>query len=85
MENNNTNFEKRRYMLVSYWQQPNGSWEEVTEFKNQYKNNDLKQARVILDLQRQTVIKNALNPTATFDDMIEFYKRLLGDQLTPYL
>lgn len=77
--------EKRRYMLVSYWQQPNGSWEEVTEFKNRYKDNDLRSARVILDLHKHRVVKNAINPEAGFDDMIEFYKRLLGDQLTPYI
>jgi hypothetical protein len=31
------------------------------------------------------VIKNGLNPDAGYDDMIEFYKRVLGDRLTPYL
>ena len=42
-------------------------------------------SKVILDFEKKTVIKNGLNPDAGYDDMIEFYKRVLGDRLTPYL
>jgi hypothetical protein len=42
-------------------------------------------AKVILDLADKKVVKNGLNPEASYDDMIEFYKRMLGDRLTPYL
>ena len=26
-----------RYMIVSYYQKPNGKWDEITEFKNNLK------------------------------------------------
>ena len=45
----------------------------------------MQSAKVILDLKEKKVVKNGLNPAAGYDDMIEFYKRMLGDRLTPYL
>jgi len=75
----------KRYMLVTYIQKPNGLWDEVTDFKNSLKTKDLTQAKVILDFREQKVVKNGLNPEAGYDDMLEFYKRTIGDQLTPYL
>jgi hypothetical protein len=74
-----------RYMIVSYVQKPNGKYDEVTEFKNHYRMKHVQTAKVILDLADKKVVKNGLNPEAGYDDMIEFYKRMLGDQLTPYL
>lgn len=74
-----------RYMIVSYYQKPNGKWDEVTDFKNSLKNKHITEAKVILDFKEKKCVKNGLNPEAGFDDMLEFYKRLLGDQLTPYL
>ena len=72
-------------MLVTYIQKPNGLWDEVTDFKNSLKTKDLTQAKVILDFREQKVVKNGLNPAAGYNDMLEFYKRTIGDQLTPYL
>jgi hypothetical protein len=74
-----------RYMIVSYVQKPNGKYDEVTEFKKHYRMKHIQTAKVILDLADKKVVKNGLNPEASYDDMIEFYKRMLGDRLTPYL
>ena len=74
-----------RYMIVKYIKKPDGKYDEVTEFKRHYRSNDLQMSKVILDFEKKAVIKNGLNPDAGYDDMIEFYKRVLGDRLTPYL
>jgi hypothetical protein len=74
-----------RYMIVSYVQKPNGKYDEVTEFKKHYRMKHVQTAKVILDLADKKVVKNGLNPEASYNDMIEFYKRMLGDRLTPYL
>lgn len=74
-----------RYMIVTYIQKPNGKYDEVTVFKKHYRMTHLQSAKVILDLADKKVVKNGLNPNAGYDDMIEFYKRMLGDRLTPYL
>jgi len=74
-----------RYMIVTYYKKPTGKWDEITEFKNSLKSKHIQTAKVILDFKEKTVIKNGLNPDANFDDMLEFYKRLLGDKLTPHL
>jgi hypothetical protein len=74
-----------RYMIVSYVQKSNGKYDEVIEFKKHYRMKHVQTAKVILDLADKKVVKNGLNPEASYDDMIEFYKRMLGDRLTPYL
>ena len=74
-----------RYMIVKYIKKPDSKYDEVTEFKRHYRNTDLQMSKVILDFEKKIVIKNSLNPDAGYDDMIEFYKRVLGDRLTPYL
>jgi hypothetical protein len=74
-----------RFMIVTYVQKPNGKYDEVTEFKKHYRMKHIQSAKVILDLADKKVVKNGLNPEASYDHMIEFYKRMLGDQLTPYL
>jgi len=72
-------------MIVHYVQKSDGKWDEITEFKNSIRPKHLQNAKVILDFRYKKVVKNTLNKEAGFDDMLEFYKRLLGDQLTPYL
>jgi hypothetical protein len=72
-------------MIVTYMMKPNGKWDEITEFKRHYRTKHIQSAKVILDLAERKVIKNGLNPEAGYDDMLEFYKRMLGDRLTPYL
>jgi hypothetical protein len=74
-----------RFMIVSYVKKPNGKWDELTEFKRHYRLSHVQSAKVILDLKEKKVVKNSLNTEAGYDDMIEFYKRVLGDRLTPYL
>lgn len=72
-------------MIVSYVQKPNGKYDELTEFKRHYRTSHIQSAKVILDLKERKVVKNGLNAEASYDDMIEFYKRMIGDRLTPYL
>ncbi len=74
-----------RYMLVKYLKKPNGKWDEVTEFRNNLKITHIQSSKVILDFKEKKCVVNGLNKEATFDDMLEFYKRMLGDQLTPHL
>jgi hypothetical protein len=74
-----------RYMIVSYIQKPNGKYDELTEFKNNIKSKHLQTAKVILDFKEKKCVINSLNKEAGYDDMLEFYKRMLGDRLTPYL
>jgi len=74
-----------RYMIVTYVKKPNGKWDELTEFKNSLKQKHLQTAKVILDFKEKKCVINSLNKEAGYDDMLEFYKRQLGDQLTPYL
>ena len=72
-------------MLVTYIKKVDGRWDEITDFKDNIKTRELQTSRVILDLHEKKIIKNSLNPDAGFDDMLEYYKRVLGDQLTPFL
>jgi hypothetical protein len=74
-----------RYMIITYIKKPNGKWDEYTEFRNNIKMSHLQTAKVVLDFKNKKCVVNSINPEATFDDMLEFYKRTLGDQLTPHL
>ncbi len=74
-----------RYMIVTYVKKPNGKWDELTEFKNSIRMKHIQSAKVILDFKEKKCVVNSLNREADFDDMLEMYKRLLGDQLTPHL
>lgn len=72
-------------MTVTYFKKPNGQWDEITEFHRNLKNKHKETAKVILDFEKRVCVINQLNPEASFDDMLEFYKRVLGDRLTPHL
>lgn len=72
-------------MIVTYVKKANGKWDELTEFKNNLRMKHIQSAKVILDFKDKKCVVNTLNREAGFDDMLEFYKRLLGDQLTPHL
>ena len=74
-----------RYMIVYYHQQADGKYTELTEFKDSLKGKTKSKATVVLDFKKKRVVKNGLNKEANFDTMLDMYKRLLGDQLTPYL
>jgi hypothetical protein len=74
-----------RYMCVRYIQKPNGKWDEYTEFRNNVKLNQIQTCKVILDFKEKKCVVNSINRDATFDDMLDFYKKVLGDQLTPHL
>lgn len=72
-------------MIVTYVKKPDGKWDELTEFKNSIKMKHIQSAKVILDFKEKRCVVNSLNKEADFDDMLEFYKRVLGDRLTPHL
>ena len=72
-------------MIVTYVKKPNGMWDEVTEFKNNLKTKHIQSAKVVLDFKENKCVVNSLNREASYEDMIEFYKRMLGDRLTPHL
>jgi hypothetical protein len=72
-------------MIVTYVKKCNGMWDEVTEFKNNLKTKHIQTAKVVLDFKEKKCVINSLNREAGYEDMIEFYKRMLGDRLTPYL
>ena len=72
-------------MIVTYYKKPNGKWDEVTAFKNNLKLSHIQTAKVILDFKEKKCVVNSLNKEAGYNDMLEFYKRLLGDKLTPHL
>jgi hypothetical protein len=72
-------------MIVTYVKKPNGMWDEVTEFKNNLKIKHIQSAKVVLDFKEKKCVVNSLNREAGYEDMIEFYKRMLGDRLTPHL
>ena len=74
-----------RYMIVTYVKKPNCMWDEVTEFKNNLKTKHIQSAKVVLDFKEKKCVVNSLNREAGYEDMIEFYKRMLGDRLTPHL
>ena len=74
-----------RYMVVTYIKKPNGMWDEVTEFKNNLKIKHIQTAKVVLDFKEKKCVVNSLNREASYEDMIEFYKRKIGDRLTPHL
>jgi pentatricopeptide repeat protein len=72
-------------MIVTYVKKPNGMWDEITEFKNNLKTKHIQSAKVVLDFKEKKCVVNSLNREASYEDMIEFYKRMLGDRLTPHL
>ena len=74
-----------RYMVVTYIKKPNGMWDEVTEFKNNLKTKHIQTAKVVLDFKEKKCVVNSLNREASYEDMVEFYKRMIGDRLTPHL
>lgn len=74
-----------RYMIVRYILKPNGKWDEITEFKNSLKTRHYQTSKVILDFKEKKCVINTLNREAGFEDMLEFYKRLLGDKLIQHL
>ena len=74
-----------RYMIVTYVKKPNGMWDEITEFNNNLKTKHIQSAKVVLDFKEKKCVVNSLNREASYEDMIEFYKRMLGDRLTPHL
>ena len=76
---------KYRYMLVSYHPRGDGKYNELTEFKNSLKFKHRHHAKVILDLKKKTILKNELNSNASFNDMLEFYKKVIGPTLLDYL
>jgi hypothetical protein len=74
-----------RYMIIKYILKPNGQWDEITEFRKNLRPIHIETSKVILDFEKRVCVVNSLNREASFSDMLEMYKRLLGDRLTPHL
>lgn len=74
-----------RFMVIVYYKQPDGMYDESTTFHKQLKSSHLQTATVILDLKEEKVIRHRLNPEITFNDALNYYKNALGDKITPYL
>ena len=74
-----------RYMFVTYVQMEDGSYNELTEFRPQAKGKHKKHSQVVLDFKKKRVVKNTINPDAGFQDLVNYYYKVLGDHLTPYL
>jgi hypothetical protein len=72
-------------MIIKYLKKPNGKWDEITEFRRNLKPTHIQTAKVILDFKEKKCVVNLINKDAGFNDMLEFYKRTLGDKLTPHL
>ena len=76
---------KERFMIVTYVLTRNGSYDELTDFKNRVSPSNLQQASVILDLKDQKVVKNSLNKKHDFVEMLTMYRQEIGAQLDPYI
>jgi len=74
-----------RYMFVTYVPDKEGTFSELTEFRPQAKGHHKKNAQIVLDFKKKRVIKNTINPDAGFQDLVNYYHKVLGDHLTPYL
>lgn len=74
-----------RYMFVSYVPDNQGTYSELTEFRTQAKGKHKKNAQVVLDFKKQRVIKNTINPEVGFNDLVNYYKKALGEHITPHL
>lgn len=72
-------------MIVNYILKPNGQYDEITELRKNLKLRHYQTAKVILDLENKCCVVNNINRDASFDMMLELYKKMLGDQLTPHL
>jgi hypothetical protein len=76
---------KERFMIVTYVLTRNGSYDELTDFKNRVSPRNLQQANVILDLKDQKVVKNSLNKKHDFVEILTMYRQEIGTQLDPYI
>lgn len=76
---------KERFMIVTYMLTRNGTYDELTDFKNRVSPISLKQASVILDLKDQKVIKNSLRKDYDFVNVLTLYRNEIGAQLDPYI
>lgn len=76
---------KERFMIVTYMLTRNGTYDELTDFKNRVSPISLKQASVILDLKDRKVIKNSLRKDYDFVNVLTLYRNEIGAQLDPYI
>ena len=76
---------KERFMIVTYVLTRNGSYDELTDFKNRVSPRNLQQANVILDLRDLKVVKNSLQRKYDFFEVLTIYRNEIGAQLDPYL
>lgn len=79
-----------RYLILTYYQKPDGKIDESMSVARNIKSRDLQTANVILDFKKLEVVKASLNGTAVprdFNRIVEYYmqhyeniiKRLFAD------
>jgi hypothetical protein len=76
---------KERFMIVSYVLTRNGTYDELTDFKNRVSPTNLAQASVILDLRDKLVVKNSLHRNYNFYEVLSVFVNEIGAQLYPYI
>ena len=76
---------KKRYMIIYYYKKEDGKYDEITEFKNAIRKPRFQEAAIILDLKRKRLVQNRLNLDTNYDTLIDYYKKEMGDHLTPHL
>ena len=65
-----------RYFIVSYYQQPNGKYNEAVKTDDKIRKRDAQSASLILDYKERKVIKARLDSgmERNFDNISNFYK-----------
>ena len=59
-------------------------WNEQITFARNLKDKDLQTAKVILDLKRQTIVKNSANEDSDYDDLFKFYHKYYSKQIEQF-
>ena len=66
-----------------FWSDENNSqYDEQIILSKKLKNRDLTESGIILDLENKKIIKNRVSPTATYDQIYEYFKKNYAKELT---
>jgi hypothetical protein len=92
---------KDRYLFARYIQRPrdktkthikgymldekNTQFDEVISFATRVKTKDLTMSRVILNLDKQLVVKNSINEEATFEQLYGYFAQNYQKQILDYI
>jgi len=71
-----------RYFIITYYQTPDGKYNETMHLEDKIKNRHLQEASVILDYKLQKIVKSrftqdkaGMKPAADYDTLNDFYKK----------